>query len=122
MLREYVDVFRIAFANDPPIDVEPMEIKLREDAKPTMARSRRYPPLHRKFLKEHMDELEENGLVYKNPKARYDSAPRIVPKKDGSLRMTVDLRAVNSMTVPRAWPMPHPESEMSDLEGSNYFF
>jgi hypothetical protein len=121
MLDEYVDVFRVAFAKDPPIDVEPMEIKLRPDTKPVMARSRRYPPLHRKYLQEHMEELEKNGFVYKNPDARWGSAPRIVPKKDGSLRMTVDLRAVNAVTDPRMWPMPHQESEMADLEGSTCF-
>jgi hypothetical protein len=27
------------------------------------------------------------GLVYKNPDARWGSAPRVVPKKDGTLRM-----------------------------------
>jgi len=121
MLEEYREVFRVSFAKDPPIDVEPMEIKLRPDAKPVMARSRRYPPLHRKFLQEHMEELERNGLVYKNPEARWGSAPRIVPKRNGSLRMSVDLRAVNERTIPRAWPMPHQESEMADLEGSTCF-
>jgi len=122
MLEEYVDVFRVAFAKDPPIDIEPMEIKLQDGARPIMARSRRYPPLHRKYLKEHMEELEKFGLVYKNPEARWGSAPRVVPKKDGSLRMTVDLRAVNEVTEPRSWPMPHQEAEMADLEGASCFF
>ena len=120
-LEEYIDVFRVSFAKDPPINVEPMEIKLRPDAQPVMARSRRYPPLHRKYLQEHMEELEKYGLVYKNPDARWGSAPRIVPKRNGSLRMTVDLRAVNAMTIPRAWPMPHQEAEMADIEGSTCF-
>jgi hypothetical protein len=57
LLDEYRDVFRVSFAKDPPIDVEPMEIKLQEGARPVMARSRCYPPLHRKYLQEHMEEL-----------------------------------------------------------------
>jgi hypothetical protein len=122
LLSGYVDIFRIAFARDPPLAVDPMEIKLREGARPVMARSRRYPPLHRKYLKEHMEELEETGLVYMNPDARWGSAPRVVPKKDGTLRMTVDLRAVNDLTEQRAWPMPHQEAEMADLEGSTCYF
>jgi hypothetical protein len=69
-----------------------------------------------------MEELEKTGLVFKNPEARWGSAPRVVPKKDGTLRMTVDLRAVNEVTEPRAWPMPHQEAEMADLEGSTCFF
>jgi RNase H-like domain found in reverse transcriptase/Reverse transcriptase (RNA-dependent DNA polymerase)/Integrase zinc binding domain/Integrase core domain len=33
----------------------------------------------------------------------------------------VDLRPVNKQTVPISWPMPHVESELSRLHGSNYF-
>jgi hypothetical protein len=99
-----------------------MEIKLQEGTRPVMARSRRYPPLHRKYLQGHMEEFEKTGLVFKNPEARWGSAPRVVPKKDGTLRMTVDLRAVNEVTKPIAWPMPHQEAEMADLEGSTCFF
>jgi hypothetical protein len=102
MLSKYRDVFRTEFTNDPPIDAPPMEVKIKEDATPVMCRSRRYPPLHRKYLEEHMGELERHGLVKKNPESRWGSAPRVVPKKDGSLRMTVDLRAVNDRTIPRA--------------------
>jgi transposase InsO family protein len=69
-----------------------------------------------------MEELEKHGLVFKNPDARWGSAPRVVPKKDGSLRMTVDLRAVNEVTEPKTWPMPHQEAEMADLEGATCFF
>jgi hypothetical protein len=69
-----------------------------------------------------MEELKKTGLVLKNPEVRWGSAPRVVPKKDGTLRMTVDLRAVNEVTEPRAWPMPHQEAEMADLEGSTCFF
>jgi hypothetical protein len=58
LLEKYRDVFRVSFAKDPPIDVELMEIKLQEGARPVMARSRSYPLLHRKYLQEHMEELE----------------------------------------------------------------
>ena len=122
MLEEYRDVFRIEFANDPPIKVEPMKVNIKPDALPVMCKSRRYPPLHRQFLRDHMEDLEEHDLVERNPEAIWGSAPRIVPKKDGTLRMTVDLRAVNEATIPRSWPMPHQEAEMSDVEGSTCFF
>jgi hypothetical protein len=122
MLEEYRDVFRIEFANDPPIKVDPMKVNIKPDAMPVMCKSRRYPPLHREFLREHMEDLENHDLVARNPEAIWGSAPRIVPKKDGTLRMTVDLRAVNEATIPRSWPMPHQEAEMSDVEGSTCFF
>jgi transposase InsO family protein len=122
MLEEYRDVFRIEFANDPPVEVDPMKVQIKPESAPVMCKSRRYPPLHRQFLQEHMEELERNGLVERNPDSRWGSAPRIVPKKDGTLRMTVDLRGVNEVTEPRSWPMPHQEAEMADVEGSECFF
>ncbi len=122
MLHTYWDVFRMEFADDPPLSVPPMEVKMPEAATPVMCRSSRYSPIHHKYFEEHMAELERRGLVYKNPESRWGSAPRVVSKKDGSLRMTVDLRAVNDRTIPRAWPMPHQEAEMADLEGATCFF
>jgi hypothetical protein len=122
LLDEHRDVFRVGFSNDPPVKVEPMKVQIKSDAAYVMCKSRRYPPLHRQFLQEHMEDLERNGLVIRNPESRWGSAPRIVPKKDGTLRMTVDLRGVNEVTIPRSWPMPHQEAEMADVEGSECFF
>ena len=123
MLRERKAVFRVEFANDEPVKVTPMKVKLKEGAEPVMCRSRRYPPLHRDYMKKHMEELEANGLVFKNPDARWGSAPRIVPKKEpGEFRMTVDLRGVNAVTNARTWPMPYFDTILSHVEGSKCFF
>nr|CCA22184.1 AlNc14C147G7407 [Albugo laibachii Nc14] len=36
--------------------------------------------------------------------------------------MTVDLRAINAVTAPMAWPIPHLEVVMENLEGSKCYF
>ena len=123
ILGQYEDVFRVEFSNDAPVKVPPMKVRIKEGCEPIMSRSRRYPPLHRDYMREHMEDLEQHGLVRRNPDSRWGSAPRIVTKKEaGQYRMTVDLRAVNDVTIPMSWPMPHLEVVMNNLEGSNCFF
>ncbi|KAF0709695.1 hypothetical protein AaE_012802, partial [Aphanomyces astaci] len=59
------------------------------------------PPAHVELLKTHVREFEAAGLVYRNNRATWASAPRIVPKKDpGDLRTTIDSRPINACTEP----------------------
>ena len=119
----YHDIFRVEFAVDPPVKVEPLKVRLKEGSVPIMAKSRRYPPLHRDHIDRHLSDLMEHDLVYRNPDSRWGNAPRIVGKKRvGDYRMTVDLRAINAVTIPMAWPMPHLEVVMANLEGSRCYF
>ena len=101
LLATYEDVFRLEFGQDPPVRVEPLQVRLKEGAVPVKCKQRRYPPVHREFLDNHVRELMGAGLVYENHRSRWASPPRIVAKKDpGQYRMTVDTRGVNAMTEP----------------------
>jgi hypothetical protein len=123
LLDEFVDVFRVAFGNDPPIAIEPLKVRLKPDATPIKCSTRRYAPLHREYMEEHVAELEAAGLVYTNHRSRWCSAPRIVAKKTpGEFRMTVDVRGVNARTEPMPWPMPILEVVMDRLAGAKVFF
>lgn len=84
-------------AAGPPVKIPPLKIQIKERIKPVMVRSRRFPPLHRDFIRKHISSLEEQNLMYRNPDSRWGSASRIAAKKDvGSYRMTVNLRAVRA--------------------------
>ncbi|KAH9114827.1 hypothetical protein LEN26_013016 [Aphanomyces euteiches] len=62
-------------------------------------------------------------MVYKNNRATWDAAPRIVPKRDaGALRMTIDSRPINACTEPMPWPMPNLDSAMACLVGTKAYF
>ena len=81
-----------------------------------METSRRYAPLHKDYMDNH---LMEHDLMYRNSDSRWVGAPRIVEKKEvESYRMTVDPRVINELTVPMAWPMPHLEVVLVNPEGS----
>ncbi|KAH9141744.1 hypothetical protein AeRB84_014109, partial [Aphanomyces euteiches] len=67
--------------------------------------------------------LEANGMVYKNNRATWAAAPRIIPKRDaGALRMTIDSRPINQCTEPMQWPMPNLDSAMACLVGTKAYF
>ena len=123
LLDEYTDVFRLEFGQDPPVSVEPLRVRLKPDAVPVKCKQRRYPPVHREFLEQHVQELQDAGLVFENHRSRWASPPRIVAKKEpGQYRMTVDTRGVNAMTEPMPWPMPDLESAPACVEGSTAYF
>jgi DNA-binding transcriptional ArsR family regulator len=104
ILSARVDTFRLEFGLDPPVRVEPMQVRLKPDARPAKTQSRRYSPDDRAFLDRHTAALLEHGLVYVNHRSRWASAPRIVRKKEQETdptadpRMTIDMRAVNERT------------------------
>ncbi|KAE8992472.1 hypothetical protein PR001_g20930 [Phytophthora rubi] len=128
ILRVRVDCFRVEFGNDPPVRVEPMQVRLKAGASPVRAQPRRYSPNDRAFLDRHTAALLEHGLVFKNHRSRWPSAPRIVRKREQETdptadpRMTIDTRSVNERTEPMPWPMPVLDVVLGELEGARVYF
>jgi hypothetical protein len=103
LVKECKDVFRLKLGVDPPANVKPLVIKLRDGAEPVRMSARRYAPPQMKFMRDKIRELEELGLVYKNTGAEWASPPLILPKPGpDQYRMTVDLRVPNASTKPTA--------------------
>jgi len=123
LLYKHVDVFRIDLGGDPPVKVEPLKVRIKPGSTPVKCGMRRYPPLHVEYMRNHVAALESNGMVYKNNRATWAAAPRIVPKKEaGDLRMTIDSRPINACTEPMPWPMPNLDSAMVCLVGTTAYF
>jgi hypothetical protein len=128
ILHARVDGFRLEFGHDPPVKVAPLLVRLKPGAEPARASVRRMPPNDREFLERHVAALQEAGLVFRNPRSRWASAPRIVRKKEQDTdptadpRMTIDERAVNERTEPMSWPMPTLEVVIGELDGATVFF
>jgi hypothetical protein len=122
LVTECKDVFRLKLGADPPANVKPLIIKLRDGAEPVRVSARKYAPPQLKFMYDKIRELEELGLVYKNTGAEWATPPLILPKPGpDQYRMTVDLRVPNASTKPTAWLMPNLQDELPDLHGSEVF-
>jgi hypothetical protein len=97
------DVFRFKLGADPPANVKPLVIKLRDGAEPVRMSARKYVPPQITFLRDKINELDELGLVYKNTGAEWASPPLIFLKPGpDQYRMTVDLRVPNASKKPTA--------------------
>jgi hypothetical protein len=80
LVAECKDVFRLKLGADPPANVKPLVIKLRDGAEPVRTSARKYAPTQLKFMRDKIRELEELDLVYKNTGAEWASPPLILPK------------------------------------------
>ena len=119
LLGKYQDCFGIKLGGYPPAKAAPLQLKLKEDARPFRYTQRRYAPKRRQFLLDTVRELELIGAVYKNPTARWTS-PVLALAKPGTdtYRFKVDLRGPISKTEPVQSAMPHLESIPQQCEGS----
>jgi hypothetical protein len=122
LVNDFEDIWSTSLQAGPPAKVPPLVINLRSDAIPVRVRTRCYSQDKRDFLARFVSQLEAAGMVYRNPRAAWCSAPLLVPKPGpAQFRFTVDLRPVNNQTVLCSWPMPHVESELARLRGATCF-
>ena len=71
-------------------------------------------------VRKQLKALLEKGFI-RPSKSPYGSTVLFVQKKDGSLRMCIDYRALNALTVPNMYPLPRIESLLNELAGAKYF-
>ena len=81
-----------------------------------------YPLSHDELaeLKKQLNELLEKGFI--RPSTSPYGAPILfVSKKDGGLRMCVDYRMLNKLTVKNRYPLPRTDEPLDRLHGSKFF-
>jgi Reverse transcriptase (RNA-dependent DNA polymerase) len=122
LVHDFEDIRSSSLQAGPPANVPPLAITLRSDAVSVRVRAQCYSQDKRDFLALFVAQLEAAGMIYRNPRAAWCSAPLLVPKPGpAQFRFTVDLRPVNKQTVPYSWTMPHVESELARLRGATCF-
>ena len=77
-------------------------------------------PLELKELKLQLQELLEKGFI--RPSVSAWGVPMLfVKKKDGTLRLCVDYRQLNKMTVKNKYPLPRTDGLFDQLKGASVF-
>ena len=103
-------------------DLEPMEITLKEGSKPFKSVERTMGPLMLSALRQKLQDLSSMGMVKRNPNCLYSSVVMMVPKKNGTPRMVVDLRQLNKQVQPVAVGLPNLEMQLSWLPAGIQYF
>ena len=95
-------------------------IVLNSNAKPFFIPNYRLPISQRTIVDELITKMKEEGIVVPS-KSPYNSPMLLVPKKDGSFRLVIDFRKLNTLTVPDRMPMPVINDVLSQLGGAKVF-
>ena len=90
------------------------------DDNPTAQTYRSILPRDFHEVKSHIQDLLAKGVVTPSH-SPYAAPVVVVRKKDGSIRLCVDYRRLNSKTVKDAYPLPRIEESFNALAGSKYF-
>ena len=121
ILKNYSDVF----ASELPIGLPPSRdvdhrIELLPGSTPPSRPTFRMNPRELDELKKQLDELLKRGFIQPST-SPYGAPVLFVKKKDGTMRMCVDYRALNSITVKNKYPLPRIEELFDRLHGAKYF-
>jgi hypothetical protein len=80
----------------------------------------RLSPLELAEVKRQVTDLLAKGLIEPST-SPYGAPVLFVQKKDGSLRMCIDYRALNKITVRNQYPLPRIDDLMDQLQGARVF-
>ncbi|KAD3640786.1 hypothetical protein E3N88_30009 [Mikania micrantha] len=120
VVRDFPDVFPDDLPGIPcDRDVE-FKIDLIPEAKPIAKAPYRLAPSELKELMTQLQDLLDKGFI--RPSISPWGAPILfVKKKDGSVRMCIDYRELNKVTVKNRYPLPRIDDLFDQLQGASWF-
>lgn len=119
LLNEYVDIFGQGDSDVGVTDLGMMEIHLTTN-KPVSRRPYRLSHSENEKVRQKIKELLDKNII-KESNSQYASPIIAVPKKNGEIRLCVDYRELNKITVKDKYPLPLIEEQLDKLAGKRYF-
>jgi RNase H-like domain found in reverse transcriptase/Reverse transcriptase (RNA-dependent DNA polymerase)/Integrase zinc binding domain/Chromo (CHRromatin Organisation MOdifier) domain/Retroviral aspartyl protease len=121
LLKKYNDVFpsQLPDGLPPKRDVD-HRIDIIPGSAPTSRATYRLAPSELDELKKQLEELIKHGFI-RPSKSPYGAPVLFVKKKDGSMRMCIDYRALNKITIKNKYPLPRVDELFDRLRGAKYF-
>ena len=120
-LAEYRDVFPEQLPSGlPPSRSVDHKIELVPGHSPPSRPTIRLSAAEMAELKKQLDELQAAGFIQPS-KSPFGAPILFVKKKDGTMRMCVDYRALNEITVKNSYPLPRVDELFDRLQGAKYF-
>jgi hypothetical protein len=121
VVAEYSDVFPPELPPGlPPARDLDHRIELIPGSTPPSRPTFRMNPKELDELRKQLDELLKAGFIQPS-KSPYGAPVLFVKKKDGTMRMCIDYRALNAITVKNKYPLPRIDELFDRLQGAKYF-
>ncbi|WCJ39071.1 Transposon Tf2-6 polyprotein [Euphorbia peplus] len=120
IVREFPDVFPDDLPGLPPDREIEFSIDIQPGIAPISQAPYRMAPAELKELKVQLQELLDKGLI--RPSVSPWGAPVLfVKKKDGSMRLCIDYRQLNKVTIRNRYPLPRIDDLFDQLQGAKVF-
>ncbi|KAF5779194.1 putative nucleotidyltransferase, Ribonuclease H [Helianthus annuus] len=120
VVKEFPDVFPEDLPGLPPQRQVEFRIDLVPGAAPVAKAPYRLAPSEMQELSTQLQELLDKGFI--RPSFSPWGAPVLfVKKKDGTMRMCIDYRELNKLTIKNRYPLPRIDDLFDQLQGSSYY-
>ena len=116
---EFLDVFPEDLPRLPPDREVEFSIELEPGTAPFSRRLYRMAPKELAKMKKQLEELLEKGFIH--PSSSPWGCPAIFVKKDGTLRICVDYRPLNAVTIKNKYLLPRIDTLFDQLAGAKVF-
>ncbi|KAJ9565014.1 LOW QUALITY PROTEIN: hypothetical protein OSB04_000980 [Centaurea solstitialis] len=120
VVSEYPDVFPDDLPGVPPKRQVEFRIDLVPGAAPIAKAPYRLAPPEMQELSKQLEELLDKGFIRPST-SPWGSPILFVKKKDGSMRMCIDYRELNKLTVKNRYPLPRIDDLFDQLQGAAWF-
>ncbi|KHJ85419.1 reverse transcriptase, partial [Oesophagostomum dentatum] len=97
-----------------------IHIKTTTEMPPSRYRPIRIPTRFQKELDDHINKLLKAGRIVESDTPWVHNTV-LVKKKDGSLRVCLDFRPLNDVTIPDHYPLPRIEDLLARVAGNRYY-
>ena len=98
----------------------PIDIELKEGARPQHSPPYRIPQAHMKALRKEIDRLVQLGVLSPVKEAEWASPTFCIPKKDQTIRLLHDFRRVNKMIKRKPFPLPRIQDTTQQVGTFNF--
>ena len=123
--EKIISEFKDVFPDDLPSGLPPKReidhrIELEPGQNPPSRPTYRMSQPEMDELKKQLSELMDKGYVQES-KSPYGAPVLFVKKKDGTMRMCIDYRALNKITIKNKYPLPRIDELLDRSLGAKYF-
>jgi hypothetical protein len=119
IVSEYLDVIPSDITSLPPEREIEFSIDLVPGAEPVSVAPYRMSPLELKELKSQLKELTHKHFI--RPSVSPGALVLLFKKKDGSMRLCIDYRQLNKVTIKNKYPLPRIDDLLDQLKGTTVF-